>query len=612
MSNQKDIRRNYINDVTNTFFEALDIIDPPLEYRKAITTIVDTVSFQGEPNDKKINVIPLLTGGGKTTLIKQMLPLLYQHDLTIVGTIILVPYSNGKHDNNCTDIASEINSLAGCDIALPLDSNNMKIHRKIMRNYPILVMTHQRYRQRFRKFKDFLCWTDGSIHKGTGEPNIYYRRRLLIDEAITIMDVIEIDSTAIAELTKLFQGLQNYEDCREFESIANELNKLLEIPLDSSESKGLCHIKPNLYISDRIKKVVENHGTLIHQKYFTGINNLTVTGGYINRSKKEKFRKIYSCAYIDMFDGLYNVHIFDGTGLINELYNYDRFNILDIPIIKNYDDVQIHVNNSIQSSRSFLDRNPDVIRKTIEYIHDNLNKKKVLLITHASIENKVKELLTQYNLNDNVVVEHWNGMSGSNKYVDYDTLVFLGINYMSDIYYIFLYHLYNFNFEFAERITACTPSKGDPVKRFHDVDYENVRQSAMAVDIAQAINRVRCRKYNGGQALETHIFLGFNDKEVIKRLEKAMPGVQIINDFDIDVEEFKSVRELPPKHEVVFDRLWNHESYFPSKRKVTKSELFNGICTRKETKVKILQHPSIVGLEDAGLIAFTYKTVNFN
>ena len=153
-------------------------------------------------------------------------------------------------------------------------------------------------------------------------------------------------------------------------------------------------------------------------------------------------------------------------------------------------------------------------------------------------------------------------------------------------------------------------------RKLMDSDYRETADSIIAAELIQAINRVRCRKWEKGDTLHTHIFMLNKDLDVLNLIETSMGGVKITYDKEFyemlpdEVREKKPVRAL----DAVLSILSDHKNLFDS-NKVSKKKIFEShgvtINLSDVTKAGIWKKPAILQLVSDGKIKLTRKHIEF-
>jgi len=566
-----------------------------------------------DENDERASVVGLETGQGKSSLIAIVLAELYKLDRPRCGSIVLVQYQN-----QCDSLCDRINRIAGTDIAAAYHSKS-RLNRKQLLKYPMLAMTHQRFLSGIENLNSYACWIDSdSFHKLSNSPVEHRRHRLIIDESINKIDLLSINNNTLLLLDVFFQNQQNKSDFKMWQRISNEIREMLVLPVLPSEKNVTEIVKLSEEIPKRLIDVVlfgtKSSDKKNTQRAFKSILNLANDGGILKTSTNPEFRKIQTASYINIFSPLFTSVILDGTCRTNETYNNEKyFHIVDIPRTKTFENVTVHVENKTTGSRSSIGRNDSLVTRTIDFINQNLTNKDVLLICHKNTRFRFSELP------ENVDITHWGAFSGSNEFNKKDCIVYCGVPHMDETYYVYLFHIFSGDRDFNRDRTYKPSGSADPVVRFiKEPNYERMRQSWMATEIIQSINRGICRNHNS--KVKMHAFLPYNDLSVLKRIEEEMPGVVVVKDYKL-IDNYNPSSSNKGKKtlvESIVDILVNHRNYFGDLSTIKKNAIFdleeiksNYRCSSKAVKSQVWKSSQVLELENDGYLEISKKRITF-
>jgi hypothetical protein len=607
-------RQKLIEKVANMYFGHRSII-PSDDYKIAVQRTIEAIGFYTGGETNCTAVIPLETGGGKTTIVKLLMPELYVFDKTKSGTIILLPYKN-----ECDKLARDINNIGNREIAVAYHSKN-RISKKEMKKYPILIMTHNRFLSGTEELATYSVWSDmENLHGISNEPVQHRRERLIIDESINKISLLPISTDTLTMLDNFFQEQKNTADFELWQGVCNKIRAMFVMPILPEKINKTIPVKLDESIPKRLIEVINTKcSTLSNEKTkkaFKAVINLAVDGGMLKTASNPAYRKIQTACYINIFNPLFTSVVLDGTARINKTYQNEKyFEVIDIPKTKKYEKVTIHIEPKTSGSRSAIDKDDTLITRTIEYINDNLINRNILLICH-------KDFIDRFNCfseNENVSVAHWGSFNGSNKFNNKNCIVYCGAPYVDESYYIYLYHIFSGDKDYNKNQTCRPGGKTDPVMRFHDEAlYEEMRQSYLAVEFVQSINRGICRNYSN--TIPMHVFLPYRDRETLDIIKDELTGIKIKQDYKLLTDIHTAPREEPKKdlEDVVVEVLLNRNKYFGNESIINKSAIFDVDdikgkfkCSAKKTQSDIWKSSQILELQNIGILSLGHRHINF-
>lgn len=222
-----------------------------------------------------------------------------------------------------------------------------------------------------------------------------------------------------------------------------------------------------------------------------------------------------------------SVIIMDATATVNSLYHlYSKYkkNLLVLPKLdcRNYMNVTLYTTKGINTGRNtLLSDIKSKIPKYPNYLMDNIMKDlkpddKVLVVTF-------KELLPILNTQitvDNIQINNWGNLTGSNAYNDFNKIYLFGLNH-KPLEVIRNQHTLakGFNISFLDN-------------EENKQEIQSLKASDLASEIIQAINRIRCRRTidNDGNCLPCEVYLTLPDTSeayLIKQyIEKEMINIK--------------------------------------------------------------------------------------
>ncbi|ABB14862.1 hypothetical protein [Carboxydothermus hydrogenoformans] len=425
-----------------------------LEHYGQLRTVAKILLFPLIDSSKPV-VVPMETGLGKSTMIEEFLRLKLDDDFNNFGAIVvkerikdilaLEEKLKGKaravysfYPDHCLQGYKEYQRIAcrNCDADC-----RMKKAVSEQKNYPVLLMSSERFRLEMlygRHLRDFLafCDKDGIEHK---------RNILIIDEKPPLAinkPVNRKDIRKAYEVIRYIQpGSELYEEAQHLMSHLKKLNTVLN-DLDFT-SPFLSALEPCFKLSDKFKSFFEEAYTENDVEILECIASLIRKGGIL-RAEETKIgleAQAITTDYIEFakLDGLKTI-IFDATAKYDAEYKEGQFAILDLPQIRNYDNLTIY-NCPVNLSRTNIFSKKSSARFDFKKLFQDLEgikDKEVFILTYQKLVNTIKKELmdTMFYKNNRVYIDHFNNIKGKNIYANCTVMLNIGINHKGDEYYL--------------------------------------------------------------------------------------------------------------------------------------------------------------------------------
>lgn len=318
-----------------------------------------------------------------------------------------------------------------------------KIKKAIIeqKNYPVLLMSSERFRLEMlygQHLKDFLIFYD--------EEGLEHRRNILIiDEKPPLAINRPITRYDIRKVYEVIQNIQPeselYNEAQHLMVYLKKLNALLN-DLDYS-SPFLPVFEPGFRLSDKFKRFFEDAYLENDVEILEHIASLIRKGGVL-RAEKVKIKleaQAITTDYIEFakLKGLKTI-IFDGTAKYDVEYRDEQFAMLELPDIRNYDNLTIY-NCPINMSRTNVLSKKSSERFDFQKLFwdlESIKGKEVFVLTYQKLVNTVKKDMenTKFYENNHIYLDHYNNIKGKNIYADCTVMLNLGINYKGDAYYL--------------------------------------------------------------------------------------------------------------------------------------------------------------------------------
>ena len=527
------------------------------EYKQAVKMLVFDILYYNRID--KILTVPLPTGSGKSTITELVLASMYlQPKLKEqCGTIILK-----LTIDDCNETAERINQYVGKDIAYAYHSgeyNNKKsqfINADDLMLYPILVLTHEgfkKYTQNIlsisnpKQEEKFTLWTNKKVNKIMINFNAFNRSRLIIDEEISNIEPVNITMDKINKLENIILNMGSNKLFDEFNNFIINIKK--QFIKSYSEKANKLHFVyfNNIEVPDGLDEAIFDTKNVEIKDNYLALLNLIYHGGYVKYADKVEDKTITTYKYVDIFNPFFHKIQLDATANVNILYkNNENYYIQDIPKFKTYKNAYLHIYNKITGSRTSLVENSEkgLLNAFIKDIDNKVDedKRALVIFNDEKLEKPFTDIVNSIELINRIDITHYGRVTGTNKWQNYDFVFVIGINIFSDPTYPIFYYCNNKNDIFGSDDVTMIPKKGSRV--YVEKKFEKVRTSMVASKLIQALNRIKIRKYINGDVPETHMYVINSDSEVDKIVAEAMPGINILYDWDLDYEPERKNKKI--------------------------------------------------------------------
>lgn len=565
----KEILKQKIKDVLE-----LTIDDLPFgrtiskEYKKALVKVIYYIMYYNR--EQKIATLPMITGGGKSTALINATsymvndPILHKYS----GTIILK-----LTQDDCENTANTINKKAGKDVAYPYHSGRINgrlrnaISKKNLLQYPILVMCHEGYKELSRNgdYSKILFWTDANVHDKYSQYNNFERKRLIIDEEMSNVQIQAITLKTITLVENAILNMGNKYLFSVFNNFITQIKKEFIKPYDI-KSNSAEFVYFNIDIPKGLDKEIYNQKDKAVQEAYLALIDLVRHGGYVQYSNDINKKCITTYSYININNSLFYTVQLDATAKINCLYDInDEYTLVDLPDFKTYKNTYIHIFDKITGSRSTIEKgiNEGLLDSCIEDIQSKAktgdkiliilnNKKYIKLFKDKFFESEL--FLTCTEKDYQIDFTYYGAFTGKNDWATHNKLFLIGIPIYGETTYPILYNVNSDVENFLKLDTTLIPMQG--ARRYLQKEFEDVRVSIIAKELIQGINRIRCRMFEDGDTPEAHVYMINKDKEVDKLIRQAMPNVNILYDWELNYEhKYNNKEKTLTKEEILINKI---------------------------------------------------------
>ncbi len=506
------------------------------------------------------------TGSGKTEgtmLYSAMLG--HFDDREHPGVLIIV-----RLIEDCSKIASRINEHvvkygyrpSGVGYAIDYHTENKSVAESDLKNYPVLVITHEAYRRALDSLGGNPSirntWRVFHSYRDTN------RKLLVIDEALDIVEHVHLSYGEVSRTLSAIplQMQRAHRDAIQYIKCVLEYLEETEGPMGEDGGNGKEGLpRERLVVLKNPPKEVPNFQALIddmqksvrfdwqdkkedlkwHQKKFDqyrrvikGIQTVATIWAFCST---EGVEFTINSARLLVPPGVSGPVVLDATGKTNTVYElHKQVDRVEPPEgCRTYKSLNIHTAVAPLGigKTSMIKNGERMCSSLIEDLNRRLKPTdKVLVVCHKKIEHLMQGLETNFELH----TTHWGALDGSNQWRACNVVVIFGIQFMPT------YWSANTYFSLKEE----SPTKKSFTKEFWFTRRE-LENSKILTDVIQAINRVRSRKVidKDGNCPQTDCYLLMSTKRndlseyLQKGLRTAMPDVQIENDWDFELTENK-------------------------------------------------------------------------
>jgi hypothetical protein len=473
-------------------------------------------------------IVTMETGLGKSTMIEEFLKFKLNTDNDFGAIVVkeriedilaLEANLNGKakavysfYPDHC---------LRGCKEYQRIVCKNCEADCKMKRaaveqkNYPVVIMSSERfrlemiYREQLNNFLKF-CDEKGFEHK---------RNILIIDEKPPLAINRPITRNDLRKLYEVIRnirpGLEIYDEAQHLILHLKELNNLLSA-LEFT-APILQALEPDFKLSYAFKNYFEAVYPENDVEILEHIASLIKMGGVLRNeiTKINLEAQAITTDYIEFskLDGL-KIVIFDGTAKYDTEYKDGQFVILDLPEIRNYDNLTIY-NCPINVSRTNIFSKKNSERFDFQKLFQDLEGikgKEVFVLGYQKIVNTIEKCMknTSFYENNHVYIDHFNNIKGKNIYANCTVMLNVGINHKGDAYYLAKTISISDDIKFAEA------DKKEDIMVMLEEKMKQVIESDLFTEMIQNFSRTALRKSTDEQVV---IYSFINDPELLELLK---------------------------------------------------------------------------------------------
>lgn len=470
-----------------------------------------------DSDTSKVNVVPANCGLGKSILIRCYIKAHLHY---------IRENMNGNYEGEgfvvVTDLLKRFNEfedekeIEGLYFLMENERDeNFQEQIQLQNNYPILLMTTQKYFKLKEDERDFIFkWRYGE------------RKTIFFDEKPSFFNVNEIDKEFINDIDNEIDRIEETENKNFLNDELKYLRDYLESEKDKLANKSNNDIiqywkgsRKNLTTDDdRFLKLIKELSQDSQDKV-EALKDVLANGAiFVNKKTKgaSDNRRLFFTVK-DNVDAFYigqdraKFWVFDATADVDVEYHRNYISMLNIEHTKDYN---VNIKNiNIGTSRNVMRNNKATKNILNNYIRDNYNDS-TLLVSYMEY---VKNVDT-----DNK--EYFNNLKGLNVYRHKIKYAQIGLNRFSDIAYLQI--LLSLNNEIIDCVKQNPNTSDEIFEVLLDMEYGNfthdkmnqIMYSKLLVDIEQNMFRTKLREYSNQDIIKVDLFYNAKTYEQLNTL----------------------------------------------------------------------------------------------
>lgn len=425
---------------------------------------------------------------------------------------------------NCNESANRINELAKKQIAIAIDYENVKEYKGSIEKYPIIIITHEKYRR---------------LSKDLEQQNIYKNGRaiLVIDEEINMIKPIDFRAKDHGTFVGMLNNFTTLRDL--YLEITSELYNFI-----SSNTKKIFY-KPANNMEENIKRLRVLLNANIDRNYaelfdsttrdiFEEIDKLEI---FLNNVSVADGKVIYNYDRNIKFWKLKNNIILDACADLNYIYKIStEFKVAKQDKVFDHSNWSINVINH-NSCKTRKQKSKNFYMEVNKHMQSIVNDNDKMLVIGS------KDEMNKIWANEKTSFIWIGNFVGKNNWKDYTKCYIVSNPQWKFTDYVLSYMYYSgASFINGDKWDA---GSNDGVYRFRNKELESIRQTTIAACIYQAIKRI-----NRDNSKNTEAYIINNDQEVLNMVIKEFQNIKVDNhSLDIKYETGKKKQEYDKKRE---------------------------------------------------------------
>lgn len=369
----------------------------------------------------KIDVIDAEPGIGKTTAIIDVVPLFINAN---PQNKVLIVTPSIKKSTKGEFIADAINRVAGKEIAIGIDSHNIKNMKVLSQQYPVVVISSNRYRVFSKNLNQLKVLGEGRLH--------------IIDENVNHVEPVSFTIQSLNELELIIPKPVD----SDFRRITGPIRDILLQNVGELTLIDLVYPEDFDITLNRIIKVIKSSYSKEYLKALNVIEAVKLSKSDLIE-KVEQIREFYNKRVFtnrDFSTGLQKLFTFDSTVIpivsdhnlminasasISKQYESDIFNVIDTPKVRDYSQFTLHIGQR-SSSKQSLRSIKNFEETAMKYVEDTVFPNDDVLV--LSYKDQLDRLKAVTNSNASYKVRHdmVHNLVGTNVYDNCNRMFIFG------------------------------------------------------------------------------------------------------------------------------------------------------------------------------------------
>ncbi len=414
-----------------------------------------------------------------------------------------------KFIEDCNQSVERINKDSGMEIAIAINSENVAKNKLLMHQYPIVVITHERY-------------VGLSLDKEQRDIFTNGRNILVIDEEIDIVKPIVISTKSISEFSGKLMPYPftraTYEECTKeiYEFLLTNKNRIFYKPSDNKMEK-LRELRT--FINSNIDINYAEQLGITKDDFYREVNNLELALNNLSVVENSVL-----CTYNNEveFWMLKNNILLDACADFNYLYRVSpKFNIASQEKVVDHSQWTINI-AKYNSCRTKKKKTKNFYRVINDDIISRLEADDKMLVLGSKDEQD--EIVRHHQLD----YAWFQNIVGKNDWREFNKC-YIVLNPQIP------FPIYVLKYMFYSKLSCNAGDKWDAgsiggVYRFRNTEFEKVRQTLIAAELYQAIKRI-----NRDNNKEAIIYLINNDQEILNKLIEQFNNINI-KEYSLNLE----------------------------------------------------------------------------
>ncbi len=414
-----------------------------------------------------------------------------------------------KFIEDCTYSVKRINEDYGMDIAIAIDSENVSKNKHLLHQYPIVVITHERYVRLALDKEQRDIFTNG-------------RTILVIDEEVDIVKPIVISLKSISDFSGKLMAYPitraAYEECTKeiYEFLLTNKKRIFYKPSNNkmeklSELKAFIDSNINTKYAEQFDMSKNDFNREIDILEMA-LNNLSVIENSVLYTYNNKVE----------FWMLKNNILLDACGDLNYIYKVSpQFNVATQESVFDHSYWTLNI-AKYNSCRTKKQKVKDFYKVINEDIITKLGAEDEMLVIGSKDEHDkiIRHHQVTYAWFQNIV--------GKNDWRDFNKC-YIALNpQIPFAIYVLKYMFYSrHSFNNGDKWDAGTNNK---VYRFRNTEFEKVRQTVIASELYQAIKRINRNNYKVAE-----VYIINNDQEILDKLIEQFNNIKV-QEYSLNIQ----------------------------------------------------------------------------